>query len=221
MSIGKPKTILIVTQVFVPDPASVGQHMADVALELARRGNATGKYTIRVYASARGFENPSTIYPRRQTLGHADIRRFPFASFGKKSMPLRILGTAVFMIQAFFAALFTPRLAGIFFSTSPPLIGLPMSIAAIIRRVPTVYWAMDLNPDQLLALGKIKPNGVVCHLLESVNRFILHRSTLIVALDRFMADRLAARNIPRSKIAHHPPLATRGQNPIRNPHGIF
>jgi colanic acid biosynthesis glycosyl transferase WcaI len=202
---GKSKTILIVSQVFVPDPASVGQHMADVAIELARRGNVSGKYDIRVYASARGFENPSMIYPRRQTLGHADIRRFPFASFGKKSMPLRILGTAVFMIQAFFAALFTPRLAGIFFSTSPPLIGLPMTIAAAIRRVPTVYWAMDLNPDQLLALGKIKPNGLICHLLESVNRFILKRSTSIVALDRFMADRLAARNIPRSKIAVIPP----------------
>jgi len=231
---GKPKTVLVITQVFVPDPASVGQHMADVAVELARRGNATGKFNIRVYASARGFENPSTIYPRRQTLGHADIRRFPFASFGKKSMALRILGTAVFMIQAFFAALTTPRLAGIFFSTSPPLIGLPMTLAAIIRRVPTVYWAMDLNPDQLLALGKIKPNGLVCRLLESVNRFILHRSTSIVALDRFMADRLAARNVPRSKILVLPPWpheneiqpnvpeksASISENPFRLRHGL-
>lgn len=205
MPTAKSKTILIVSQVFVPDPAAVGQQMADFAIEFARRGNITGKFNIRVCASARGFENPSTIYPRRQTVGHADIRRFPFASFGKKSMPLRILGTAAFMIQAFFATLFTPRLAGIFFSTSPPLIGLPMTISAAIRRVPTVYWAMDLNPDQLLALGKIKPNGLVCRFLESVNRFILHRVTSIVALDRFMADRLAARNIPRSKIAVIPP----------------
>jgi colanic acid biosynthesis glycosyl transferase WcaI len=224
---GKSKTILIVSQVFVPDPASVGQHMADVALELARRGNLTGKFNIRVYASARGFENPNTIYPRRQTLGHAVIHRFPFASFGKKSMPLRILGTAVFMIQAFFATLFTPRLAGIFFSTSPPLIGLPMSVAAILRRVPTVYWAMDLNPDQLLALGKIKPNGLICRLLESVNRFILHRATSIVALDRFMADRLAARNVPRSKFAIIPPWphedkiqSTNSENPFRLRHNL-
>ena len=231
---GKSKTVLVVTQVFVPDPASVGQHMADAALELARRGNASGRYDIRVYASARGFENPGVTYPRRETLGHAVIRRFPFASFGKKSMLLRILGTAVFMIQAFFAALFTPRLAGIFFSTSPPLIGLPMTLAAIVRRVPTVYWAMDLNPDQLLALGKIKPDGWICRLLESVNRFILHRATLIVALDRFMADRLAARDVPRSKIVvippwphedkieHEFPTDSSGgsENPFRARHGL-
>jgi glycosyltransferase involved in cell wall biosynthesis len=227
-----PKTVLVVTQVFIPDPASVGQHMADVALELAQRGHDSQKYNVRVYASARGFENPTTVYPRRQTLGYLDIRRFPFASFGKKSILLRILGTAVFMIQAFFAVLFSPRLAGIFFSTSPPLIGLPMCIAAAFRRVPVVYWAMDLNPDQLLALGKIKPSSPTHHVLEAINRFILRRSALIIALDRFMADRLAARNIPRSKMLVMPPWphedkihdgdadAPNSENPFRARHNL-
>ena len=123
---GNRKTVLIVSQTFVPDPASVGQHMAGAAFELARRG-----HSVRVYASARGYENPSAVYPRRETLHQADIRRFPLASFGKKSILLRVLGTAAFMLQAFFAALFTPRVAGIFFSTSPPLIGLPLCIARI------------------------------------------------------------------------------------------
>jgi glycosyltransferase involved in cell wall biosynthesis len=197
---GNRKTILIVSQTFVPDPASVGQHMAGAAFELARRGNS-----VRVYASARGYENPAAVYPRRETLNQADIRRFPLASFGKKSILLRVLGTAAFMIQAFFAALFTPRVAGIFFSTSPPLIGLPLCIAAAIRGLPTVYWAMDLNPDQLIALGKLPANSLTARLLEAVNRFILRRATLIVALDRFMADRLAARGVPRSKMLVAPP----------------
>jgi glycosyltransferase involved in cell wall biosynthesis len=202
---GQPKTVLVVSQVFVPDPASVGQHMADVALELARRGQIRGDTRVQVYASARGFENPSVIYPAQETIAGARIRRIPFASFGKKSIPLRVLGTAAFMIQAFFAVLFTPRPAGIFFSTSPPLIGLPMCIAAAFLRVPAVYWAMDLNPDQLLALGKIKQTSFTHWVLESVNRFILRRSALIIALDRFMADRLAARGIPRSKMLVMPP----------------
>src|SRR5438552_1929308 len=160
----KRKTVLVISQTFVPDPASVGQHMADVAFEMARRGHA-----VRVYASGRGYEDPTAVYPRREMLNGADVRRFPYASFGKKSLLLRVLGTAVFHVQAFLAALFTPRLAGIFFSTSPPLIGLPMSIAAAVRRVPVAYWAMDLNPDQLIALGKLKPAGFVTHVLELAN----------------------------------------------------
>ena len=199
------KTLLVVSQTFIPDPASVGQHMADVALELARRGHASEKYNVRVYASARGYENPNNVYPRCETIGQADVRRFGFASFGKKKLLLRILGTAMFHTQAFFATLFTPRLAGVFFSTSPPLIGLPLSIAAMIRRVPTAYWAMDLNPDQLIALGKLKPTAFTTKVLEAINRFILRRTSFIVALDRFMADRLAARNIPRDKMLVMPP----------------
>jgi putative colanic acid biosynthesis glycosyltransferase WcaI len=216
------KVILVVSQTFVPDPASVGQHMADVAFELARRGHAVG-----VYASGRGYEDPTARYPRRENLNGADVRRFPYASFGKKSMLLRVLGTAVFHTQAFFAALFTRRLQGIFFSTSPPLIGVPLCIVAAIRGMPTAYWAMDLNPDQLIALGKIKPHGLVAWFLERVNRFILRRANLIIALDRFMADRLAARGVPREKMLVMPPWSHEehiqsdgAENPFRVKHEL-
>jgi colanic acid biosynthesis glycosyl transferase WcaI len=217
-----PKIILIISQTFVPDPASVGQHMADVAFELARR-----QHPVRVYASARGYEDSTHIYPRREILNGADIRRFGFASFGKKSMLLRILGTASFHIQAFFAALFMPNQAGIFFSTSPPLIGLPLGIAAFIRRVPLVYWAMDLNPDQLIALGKITKTSFTAKMLEAINRFILHRAKRIVALDRFMADRLVARGVPRGKLLVMPPWpheehiqTDAAENPFRIRHNL-
>src|SRR5690349_7973417 len=115
----RPKTLLILSQVFVPDPASVGQHMADVAFEMAKRG-----HRVLVYASARGYENPSVKYPKRETLHGVEICRFGMASFGKKNLLIRTLGTASFMIQAIWVVLTTPRLGGIFFSTSPPLIGI-------------------------------------------------------------------------------------------------
>jgi colanic acid biosynthesis glycosyl transferase WcaI len=220
---GHRPTLLVVSQTFVPDPASVGQHMADVAFELARRG-----HHVRVYASGRGYEDPTAIYSRREILNGVDIHRFPFASFGKKSIPLRVLGTAAFMIQALFAAIFTPNLSGIFFSTSPPLIGLAMCFVAAFRRVPAIYWAMDLNPDQLIALEKLKPTDPMARLLEAVNRFILNRSALIIALDRFMADRLAARGVPRDKMLVMPPWPHEEhieadpnvENPFRVRHGL-
>jgi glycosyltransferase involved in cell wall biosynthesis len=216
------KTLLVVSQTFVPDPASVGQHMADAAMELASRG-----HRVRVYASSRGYENPSAVYPLRENLGGADVRRFRFASFGKKSILLRVLGTAAFMVQAFFATLLSRRPGGIFFSTSPPLIGLPLCIVAAFRRVPAVYWAMDLNPDQLIALGKLRRTDLAARVLEAVNRFILRRATLIVALDRFMAQRLAERGVPRRKMLVMPPWpheqhiqADDGPNPFRVRHQL-
>src|SRR5436309_10544200 len=106
----RPKTLLVLSQVFVPDPASVGQHMADVAFEMARRGQR-----VLVYASARGYEDPSRVYPQHETINGVEIRRIGFTSFGKKNILLRILGTASFMMQAIFIVLTTRDLGGIFF----------------------------------------------------------------------------------------------------------
>ena len=122
------KTILVVSQTFVPDPASVGQHMADVAFELAQR-----RHNVRVYASGRGYEDPTAVYPRRETLHGADIRRFPLGSFGKKSIATRVVGTASFMVQAALRGLFMQNLAGILFSTSPPLIGVVATAVKMFR----------------------------------------------------------------------------------------
>jgi hypothetical protein len=73
------------------------------------------------------------------------------------------------------------------------MIGVAASLVGLVRRVPVAYWAMDLNPDQLLALGKIKPGGLLARFLELANRFILKRASLVVALDRFMLERLEGR----------------------------
>jgi glycosyltransferase involved in cell wall biosynthesis len=226
MPASSSKTFLIVSQTFVPDTPSCGQHVADVAVELARRG-----HHVLVYASGRGYEDASLKFPLHETLDGVEIRRFPWASFGKRRLIVRALGTLVFHIQAFIAALFTPNLGAIFFSTSPPLIGAPMCLVALIRRVPALYWPMDLNPDQLVALGKIRRFGLINFVLETGNRFILARSRLIVALDVYMADRLKARFRPGtldSVMRVIPPWSMSdekagipaGQNPFRAKHDL-
>ena len=216
--------LLVISQTFVPDPASVGQYMTEVAVEMARRG-----HRVRVMTSARGYEDASIKYPLRQNLQGVEIRRLPMGSLGKKSIPLRVLGTASFMIQCLVAALFTPNVDAIFFSTSPPLVGMIATLVHILRRVPLAYWAMDLNPDQLIAMGKLKADGPVARLLEGANRMILRESSLVVALDRFMADRLAPRaDGLRGRMMVMPPwppedhlqTASSRPNPFRIAHGL-
>jgi colanic acid biosynthesis glycosyl transferase WcaI len=193
-------TLLIFSQTFVPDPAAVGQHVADLAVAMARRG-----HRVIVYASARGYEDPSQTYPRRENLHGVEVRRLPMASFGKSSIPLRVAGTFAFMLQCLLAGLFIPGVDGIFFSTSPPLIGVVAAIVRLVRGTPIAYWAMDLNPDQLLALDKLQPHQWTARFLESVNRWILRESSLVIALDRFMADRLHTRSQLGSRLVILPP----------------
>jgi colanic acid biosynthesis glycosyl transferase WcaI len=217
------KTLLILSQTFVPDPAAVGQCMADVAFEMARRG-----HKVRVYASDSGYEDPSRKYVRRERLKGAEIRRLPWTSFGKGNLKIRAFGTFMFMLQCLILGLWTPNLGGIFFSTSPPLIGIIAAIIGRIRRVPIAYWAMDLNPDQLVAMGKLRPSDLTTRSLEAINRIILHESRLIIGLDRFMAERLQRRSKLSGKLLVMPPwaheehlgLLPHENNPFRAKHGL-
>lgn len=217
------RTLLILSQVYVPDPASVGQHIADVAVEMVRRG-----YRVRVYTANRGYDDPSVRYPARENIRGVEVRRLPLSSFGKSSLLTRVLGTASFMIQAIIRSMFTFNLAGVLFSTSPPLIGVAATVIRMFRQVPTAYWAMDLNPDQLIALGKLTGDHPIARFLESTNRMILRNASLIVALDRFMAQRLRRRGNFADKLAIIPPWPhetfvepiPHQHNPFRHRHGL-
>jgi colanic acid biosynthesis glycosyl transferase WcaI len=215
--------IILVSQPFVPDPASVGQHMTDVARELVRRG-----YDVRVVTSERGYDDPNVRYPRREVLDGIDIRRIRFASFGKKNLVIRALGAMSFQLQALWHQLATPGVDGILFSTTPPMVGVTAALAGALRRVPIAYWAMDLNPDQLIMMGKLEEKSLGARALEAANRFILSRASLIVALDRFMQDRLLARGDYAAKMLVMPPwpheedmeAVDQATNPFRVAHGL-
>ena len=98
-------TLLIISQVYPPDPASVGQHLSDVAQEMVRRG-----YRVVVLTADRGYNDPSIRYPKRETVGGVEIRRLPLASLGKSSLLVRLIGAMSFLIQSTLRGLFTRNL---------------------------------------------------------------------------------------------------------------
>ncbi|MEN1678038.1 MAG: glycosyltransferase family 4 protein [Planctomycetota bacterium] len=185
--------LLVISQVYVPDPAAVGQYLADAAEELARRG-----VRVRVLTSRRGYDDPSQRYPAREDLNGVEVVRLPLSSLGKATLLHRVAGQLSFLFQAIFRGLFTPGLRGVLVSTSPPMAAIAALVIRLFRRTPITYWVMDLNPDQVIASGHFKPSSPLVKLMDWLNRRILAASAEVVALDRFMADRL------RAKVAHNP-----------------
>ena len=218
-----PPTILVISQVYPPDPTSVGQHMHDAARGLAARG-----YAVRVLTSARGYDNPSVKYQPRELKDGVDIIRLPLSSLGKRTILHRLLGQSMFLLQAFFRGLFTPRLSGILVSTSPPM-GTAVAIAIrFFRRVPIKYWVMDLNPDQMIELGRLREDSFPARAFNWLNRRILSASDDVIALDRFMAERLLKKLDVSDKMTVMPPWphsdhldpVEHHENPFRKAHGL-
>jgi glycosyltransferase involved in cell wall biosynthesis len=197
--------------------------MADAAMELARRGRR-----VVVITSDRGYDDPTKRYPRRQTIAGVEIKRVPLTSFGKSRGYLRALGALIFMVRCLTDGLLRRNLGGILFHTSPPFIGVVAAVIGRVRGCPIAYWTMDINPDQLIALGKISADGIAARVLGAANDFILREATLVVTLDRFMSERLNRRGSFEAKTVVIPPWPHEDSlepvppavNPFRAQHGL-
>ena len=217
------RNVLLVSQVFPPDPAAVARVMGDVGSELAARG-----HDVVVLTSDRGYDDPTVKYPTRSESDGVQVRRLPFCSFGKQSMAMRMLGGVSFTLQSIVRALMLPALDTIVVSTAPPMASLVALVVGAVRKVRVVYWPMDLNPDQALALGLARDGSFSVRVLDWLNRAILRRADVVIALDHAMARRLERKRPVAGALAIVPPWPEEDDvaeippldNPFRASHGL-
>lgn len=192
--------ILLLTQAYVPDPSTTGQHLHDAAAALAARG-----HTVRVLAANRGYDQPRQKYPRRETRDGVEIRRVPLASFGKSRLALRVAAVLSLAVQSVIAGLCSRKPDIILLSSHPPFGALAALVLSWLRRAPVCYWAMDLYPDQAVALGRLPAQALPARMLERLNRSLLARAGRVVTLDRFMAERVQRKVDVAAKTTLLPP----------------
>jgi glycosyltransferase involved in cell wall biosynthesis len=180
--------MLVISQVYVPDSAALGQYLADACEEAAARG-----WDVVVYTSARGYDDPTQRYPAAEIRNGVTIRRLPLSSFGKRSIPIRLAAQLLFVMQATTRALFAGRFTALLVSTSPPFAGFFGAMLSVIKRVPLTWWVMDLNPDQMIAAGKITASSLMARAFEWMNRFTIRKARAVIVLDRYMKDRILAK----------------------------
>jgi nucleoside-diphosphate-sugar epimerase len=217
----RKKTIVIISQVYVPDPAATGQHLADVAEELVRRG-----HKVIVYTSSRGYDEPSIRYPMRETVNGVLVRRVPFASFGKSSILVRLAGGFSFVAQSIARAVTSRKVDAVLISTSPPLAPLAALTLGALRGARVKYWVMDINPDQIVALGMASPTSASVRAFDWLNRRILSRADDVVVLDRLMAARINKKVAVGDRLKILPPwpaedpeeVVAHEENPFRRKH---
>lgn len=223
MSHPNQPTLLVISQVYPPDPTSVGQHMHDAAAEIVLRG-----WRVIVYCAARGYTDPSQRYPSREIRDGVEIRRLPLSSFGKSSLAVRLLGQILFVMQAAMRGMFVRRPTCILVSTSPPMAGAAALTIRFFRRVPIKFWVMDLSVDQMIEARLVRPQAISTRLLKWVYRRTLQKSDDVIALDRFMESRIAdsygvTKNVhvmpPWPHEDHLEPVAHE-QNPFRRQHQL-
>jgi colanic acid biosynthesis glycosyl transferase WcaI len=215
--------ILILNQAFWPDVVSTAQHAADLARALSERG-----HEVTVVASARGYDDPGVRFPRRESWHGVDVRRVTPLGMGKGARWRRAADIASFMFACSLRVLFLPRVDVVIAMTSPPLISWLARLLVPWKAKHLVVWAMDLNPDEAIAAGWLRENSVSARMLGAMLRNSLRRAESVVALDRFMKDRIVGKGVPAECVHVIPPWShddvvrfdRAGREAFRSRHGL-
>jgi colanic acid biosynthesis glycosyl transferase WcaI len=192
--------ILLLNQCFYPDHVSTAQHLTDLALALVERG-----HRVTVLASRRGYDDPTQCFKARETWHGIDVIRIPTLGLGKAAKWRRVLNFASFLFFCFARLMFLPRQDLTVALTSPPLISFFGALFVQVRGGRFCFWVMDLNPDEGVALGWLRQDSLVTRVLQALLKYSLRRSDKIIALDRFMQERIVRKGIPAERVVVVPP----------------
>lgn len=192
--------VLLLNQTFYPDTVATAQYLADLAKALLERGHA-----VTVITGRTAYDDPSKRFPNQENWQGIRIIRVFSPNLGKTSKWRRAVTFASFMAAAALRLLFQSRCDVVVALTSPPLISFLAAVISRLRRVPFIYWVMDLNPDEAVAAGWLKEGSVIHTILERFSRFSLNTASRVIVLDRFMQDRIRRKGVPLERIHVVPP----------------
>jgi len=215
--------ILLLNQAFYPDVVSTAQHASDLARCLVQAG-----HNVTVVCSSRGYDDPRIRFLKRQTWNGVNIIRVQSTGFGKASKWRRAADFGTFMASCALRLGFLPQFDVVVAMTSPPLISFLSSFVVPRRASALVFWSMDLNPDEAIAAGWLSERSLTARVLSRMLLHSLKRAAVIVALDRFMKDRIEAKGIEPEKVVVVPPWAhddhvrfdSEGREEFRKLHGL-
>lgn len=198
--------ILVVSQYFWPENFRVN----DLVKEWGERGHQVTVLTgIPNYPAGKVFEayqdNPGAF----TEFEGAQVLRVPMLPRGTGGLNL-MLNYLSFVVGA--SSIGPWRLRGkpadvIFvFEPSPVTVGLPAVWLGKIKKTPVVFWALDLWPETLAAVGVVRSPRVLAWVGHMV-RFIYNRCTLVLGQSRGFLGSIAQYCDDKAKIRYFPSWA--------------
>jgi colanic acid biosynthesis glycosyl transferase WcaI len=202
---------------------STAQHLTDLAVELTARG-----HDVTVVTGDRGYDDPAVRFPRREYWKKITIIRVRSLSFGKSNKWRRALSFASFLLSCSARLLTLRRFDVVIALTSPPLISFLATLFVKLKGGRFCFWVMDLNPDEAIAAGWLRPDSSLARLFQWMLRYSLDHADRIIALDRFMQERLLAKGANPERVAVIPPwshddavaFSASGREAFRQRHGL-
>jgi len=209
--------VIFINRFFYPDYSATAQILSDVAFGLTRRG-----LSVSVISSRLLYEDPQAKLRRRETIEGVDVIRIQTTRFGRSGLAGRAIDYMTFYISCLFALIKHVRRGDVVvFKTDPPLLSVPLGVAARMRGAVIVNWLQDIFPETAQALGMKMAGSLLGSILKQLRNRSLQKAAITVVIGKRMAEYVAACGVAQERIVEIPNFcddnAIQPRNFLKNP----
>jgi glycosyltransferase involved in cell wall biosynthesis len=172
--------VVILNQYYVPDVASTGHLLHELAEDLVTRD-----VKVSVITSRPSYGPPETWQPAplREVSNGVRVTRLITTRLSKDFLPWRILNSITFLAPLALRVLLRRKRGEVFlYTTNPPYLGVIGAFVSLLRRHPYVVLLHDSYPHLAVWVGKIGRGGLLERLWHRLNRFIYARAQRTIVL---------------------------------------
>ncbi len=185
--------VVILNQYYVPDVASTGHLLHELAVELAKLG-----FEVEVLTGRPSYGPPDTWQdcPLRETIDDVKIHRLKVARFDKNFLPGRAFNYLTFVIPMILTILFTSKKSTVYlYTTNPPFLGTIGWFVSLFRKHHYVTLLHDAHPQLGIWVGTFKKGSMIERVWMALNRRKYKRTKEAIVLCS-AAKKLVANTYP-------------------------
>ncbi|MFI3238358.1 MAG: glycosyltransferase family 4 protein [Lachnospiraceae bacterium] len=181
------KKILIYAHYYVPDTASTGQILKELAEGMLDHFEVTVICVVPSYlGTVEGHYKTKAFY--NENLNGVKILRIRVPEFSKDNKLSRIKNIITYFIGAMISTFKVGKQDYVFSISQPPILGGLLGVwGKWIKHAKFIYNIQDFNPEQIVAVGYSK-SKMLLKFMMALDKFSCRQSDLIITVGRDLVD---------------------------------
>jgi glycosyltransferase involved in cell wall biosynthesis len=172
--------VVVLNQYYVPDVASTGHLLHELATDLVRRG-----FAVKVITARPSYGPPETWQdaPYREVSDGVEVRRAWTTRMSKDWIVGRGVNFLTFIVPLQLRMLLTGRSRDVhLYTTNPPFLGIIGAVCSLVRRHNYVLLLHDAYPQMAVWVGTIRKGGLIERFWHAMNKLTYRRASQTIVL---------------------------------------
>ena len=200
------KNLLIYAHYYIPDTASTGQILRELAEGMLDKFDITVICVVPSYLGTIEDKYKTQKY-YKENIGGVNVLRIRVPEFSKINKKSRIKNIVSYFFGAMEATFKVGKMDYVFSISQPPILGGLLGVwGKLVKHAKYIYNIQDFNPEQILAVGYSK-NKLITDMMMWFDKFSCRRSDLIITVGRDLVqtvhNRFKERKVPKTVVINN------------------